>query len=339
MKPISLLGTLCLAAVLGLSFGCGKKDDSGKPTVAYVTNGVDPFWTIAEKGARDGAAKFDLNVNVVMPPKGVADQKRMVQEQLTRGVKGIAISPIDPENQQDLLKEITDSGTLLITHDSDAPDSKRLCYIGMSNYDAGRLCGKLVKEALPEGGSVMIFVGRLGQENARLRRQGVIDEVLGRSYDPKRYDEPGKESRGDKYVILDTRTDQFDYAKAKSLAKDAITRYPDLGCMVGLFAYNPPKILEAVKDAQKLGKIKIVGFDEHEETLQGILDGHIIGTVVQNPYRYGFESMRVLAGLSRGDKSVLPPNGFLDIPARKITRENVEEFWTELKSLTGKTSK
>jgi len=150
-----------------------------RPTVAFVTNGVDPFWVIAEKGALDGGIDFNVNVKVRMPPSGVEDQKRMVQDLLTQGIDGVAISPIDPDNQGDLLKEIADH-TNLITHDSDAPNSPRLCYVGMDNYTAGRMCGELVKAAMPDGGSVMIFVGRLEQLNARQRQQGVIDELLGR---------------------------------------------------------------------------------------------------------------------------------------------------------------
>lgn len=331
-----VLGTVGTVAALWLATlgGCSNDSASQKPVVAYVTNGIASFWVIAEKGAQDAAKKFGVQVEVRMPPKGVVDQKRMVQDLLTRGVNGIAISPIDPDNQADLLEEIG-RHTHFITHDSDAPKSQRLCYVGMDNYVAGRMCGELVREAMPGGGSVMIFVGRLGQLNARLRRQGVIDELLGRSPDSTRYDEPGTELRGDKYVILDTRTDQFDFAKAKALAQDAIARHPDLGCMVGLFAYNPPKCLEAVREAGKLGQIRLVAFDEADETLQGIQDGEIFGTVVQNPYEYGFQSVRILAGLVANDRSVLPSDGFVDIPARKITQNDVEAFRTELKRLTG----
>ncbi len=332
---------IVLAAVLG---GChGTHSDSGqtagqrRPQLAYVTNGIASFWVIAERGAETAARDLDVDVEVVKPPKGVGDQKRMVQDLLARGVDGVAISPIDPDNQQDLLDEVARHADL-ITHDSDAPNSKRRCYVGMDNYTAGRMCGQLVKEALPAGGSVMLFIGRLGQLNARLRRQGVIDELLDRDPDPARYDPPGAELRGDHYVILDTRTDSFEFAKAKALAQDAIARYPDLGCMVGLFAYNPPKCLEAVQGAGAIGRIKIVAFDEQDETLQGIVDGGIYGTVVQNPYRYGYESVRILAGLARGDDSVLPEGGFLDIPARKITSANVDRFWAELKRSLGKSS-
>jgi ribose transport system substrate-binding protein len=330
-KAILLITSLALSACGGDGDGPAPEQ---KPQIAFVTNGVGTFWTIASKGVEAAAKKFDADAEVLMPGEGVADQKRIVQALLARGIDGIAISPIDPDNQIDLLNEAA-ANTHLITHDSDAPKSNRLCFIGIDNYSAGRECGKLVKEALPEGGNIMIFVGRLEQLNARQRRQGVIDELLDRSFDPERRDPNSGLIRGDKYTVLDTRTDLFDYAKAKAQVEDAIAKYPDLHGVVGLFAYNPPMCLEAIKEAGKTGQIKIIAFDEEIPTLQGIIDGHIYGTVVQNPYKYGYESVRILAGLKRGDRSVLPPGGVLDVPARQIRRDNVEAFWAELKQLTG----
>ena len=343
MKKLFLL-TVLPALAFGFS-GCsdseetnsttgGTEPEASRPRVAYVTNGIASFWVIGEKGAMAGAEEFDADVEVLMPPNGVEDQKRMCQDALAKGIEGIAISPIDPENQAELLQEISEH-TNLITQDSDAPDSQRLCYIGVDNYEAGRMCGALVREAMPEGGSVMIFVGRLGQANARLRRQGLIDELLDRSSDNSRYDEPGAgEIKGDKYTILDTRTDGFDFGKAKAQAQDAIAKYDDLGCMVGLFAYNPPLILDAVREAGKIGQIKLVGFDEEAGTLQGIVDGEVYGTVVQNPYEYGRRSVQVLAALARGDDSVIPEGRFINCPARSIRKDNVDAFWTKLKELT-----
>jgi len=115
----------------------------------------------------------------------------MVQELLAQDLKGIAISPIDPDNQPKLLAEIA-SRTNLITHDSDAPKSKRLWL-----RRHGQLRGRPHVRQARQGGaaqrrSVMIFVGRLGQDNAKHRRQGVIDELLGRDHDATRYDEPGE---------------------------------------------------------------------------------------------------------------------------------------------------
>ena len=327
--------TFLLLAALALS-ACGgdAPQPAAKPQLAFVTNGVGPFWTIAAKGVEAGARDFGADTEVQMPGEGVADQKRIVQALLARGVDGIAISPIDPDNQTDLLNEAA-ANALLNTHDSDAPGSNRLCFIGIDNYSAGRECGKLVEEALPDGGNIVIVVGRLEQLNARQRRQGLIDELLDRSYDPGRRDPNSGPIAGDKYTVLDTRTDQFDYTKAKAQVEDAIARYPDLDGVVGLFAYNPPLALEAIKEAGKAGEIQLIAFDEEDPTLQGIIDGHIYGTVVQNPYKYGYESMRILAALQRGDRSVLPEGGVLDVPARQIRRDNVETYWAELKQLTG----
>tara|TARA_R110002095_G_scaffold40574_1_gene37417 strand:+ start:1383 stop:2540 length:1158 start_codon:yes stop_codon:yes gene_type:complete len=314
-----------------------SNSDSGeKNDVAFVTNGIASFWVIAQKGAEKAGQDLGVNVEVRMPPQGVTDQKRMVQELLAQGIDGIAISPIDPDNQNDLLQEIADN-SILITQDSDAPDSPRQCYIGMDNYAAGRMCGELVKEALPDGGEIVLFVGRLGQANARLRRQGVIDELMERSHDNSRYDKPGNVIKNEKYTILETRTDDFDFPQAKANAQDAIAKYPNLKCMVGLFAYNPPLCLEAIRDGGKLKEIKLVSFDEDETSLQGIIDGTVVGTVVQNPYQYGYESVRVLNSLANGDKSLVPENKIMHIPARKITKDNVKEFWAELKSLTSDT--
>jgi len=341
--------TAGLSAVLLGAGGCNKSSEVSTPPtaseakpaapkkkkIAYVTNGVDPFWNTAAAGVRAAAKELDIECEVLMPPKGLIDQKRMLESLLARGIDGIAISPVDARNQVAMLDEAA-ARCPVITHDSDAPDSKRLCFVGMDNYKAGRAAGKLVKEAIPAGGKIMIFVGRLEQLNAQQRRQGVVDEVLDRppqTLDKLKYDPPGTMLAGPKYTVLDTRTDNFDYARAKANAQDAMASTPDLACMVGLFAYNTPNCLEAAKEAGKTGKIKIVGFDEQNATLQGIIDGHIHGTVSQQPYYYGYESVRILKGLANGEKSVLPPSGFHEVPIVEVRKANVEGFWADLKKM------
>lgn len=344
MKQIGL----ALAAIVAITAtGCSPKSGEGGESaasggdtirVAYVTNGVDPFWTIAEAGAKAGAQEFGVEVEVLMPPKGLVDQKRMVETLLSNGSDGIAISPIDAANQVQMINEAA-KVTNVITQDSDAPDSDRLCFVGMDNYKAGRQAGVLVKEALPQGGEIMLFVGRLEQLNSQQRRQGVIDELLNR---PEQvtgptmvFDPADVVIEGNGFKVLGTRTDNFDYAKAKSNAEDTIAAFAELDGMVGLFAYNIPNCLEAVKSAGKLGQIKLISFDEQDGTLKGIQDGHVQGTVSQQPYLYGYDSVRILAALARGDKSVLPANGFYEVPSVVVRKENVDTFWAELKKLRG----
>jgi ribose transport system substrate-binding protein len=297
---------------------------------------VADFWEHAEAGAK--AAEKDLGVGVtVIMPNNMADQTRKIEDLLVRGTNGIAISPIDPANQVEILNEAAGE-TNLITHDSDAPQSNRLVYVGMDNYQAGIMCGQTMREALPDGGKVMIFIGRLDQDNGKRRRQGFIDAFLDRDQDPERVDPPGDElkSADGKYIIVGTMTDQFDRAKAKANGEDALTRHPDLAGMVGLFEYNPPLIVEALDRAGKLGKVKVMAFDENNVTLQGIKDGNVVATVVQNPYQYGYKSIEVLNELHKGNKAVVPENKFIDIPARVITKETVDAFWQEIKDRLAK---
>ena len=344
MKQLLLVA---LAASLGLT-ACNKSTDPAPQTgggdapaksvkkkkVAFVSNGVASFWTIAAAGVKAAGEKFGVDAQTLMPVEGIGDQKRMIEDLLTKGVDGIAVSPIDPANQTELLNNAAKRAKL-ITHDSDAPSADRLVYIGMDNYKAGRLCGDLVREAMPKGGTVMIFIGRLEQDNAKRRRQGTIDAILGRPENPSNYDEPGKVLEANGFKILGTLTDQFDQARGKANAEDALAKYPDLGCMVGLFAYNPPLMLEALTQAGKLNKVKVVAFDEDNATLDGIKKGTVHGTVVQNPYMYGYKSVEVLNEILKGNLSVVPASKFIDIAARQIRKDNVDEFWTDLKAKVG----
>jgi ribose transport system substrate-binding protein len=342
MRIAILLLSCCVGVLVA---ACGGEPSGaatpGRPRLAFVTNCVAEFWTVATFGVEASKQQFGIDPIVRMPANGTAEeQKRILEDLLSKGVQGIALSPKDPANMTALLDEVA-ARTLLITHDSDAPASKRLAYVGMDNYDAGRMCGQMVAEAMPQGGAVVVLVGTLDQDNARRRRQGLIDELLGRSHDPMRFDAQDAVLKGERFEIRATFTDQFDRQKGKAIAQDALVRWHDIGAMVGLFEYEPPLILEAVQSAGRLGKVVMVGFDENEATLQAIVDGHLHGTVVQDPYHYGLRAMELLAKLvaapdAAARQAVLPPGGFLDIPARQIRRDTVAAFWADLKQKTGK---
>jgi ribose transport system substrate-binding protein len=337
MKRLLLLASVATLALCGTAHvtGCKARESSSSPRFAFITNGVASFWTIAKIGAEAAGNQLGVSVSVHMPAEGLVDQKRIVEDLLTRGVDGIAISVIDATNQASFIND-TSEKTKLITQDSDAPSTRRLAYVGMDNYKAGRMLGSLIKDTLPNGGKLALFVGRVEQDNARKRRQGTIDEVLGRSFDSTRYDPPGTELTDGKYTFVVTLTDQFDRVKAKANCEDAVLRYPDVTGVIGLFAYNAPLCLEALKQNQKIGAIKVFSFDEADETLQGIKDGNVAGTIVQNPYEYGFQSIKLLRDIASGNTAVVPQDKFIDIPARRVDSSNIDAFWADLKTKTGK---
>jgi ribose transport system substrate-binding protein len=178
---------------------------------------------------------------------------------------------------------------------------------------------------------VVIFVGQLEALNARQRRQGVIDEIAERD-PPKDLVEfepsPDGETFGKYKLHKKTLLDQPEGAKkALENAVDVLGQLPAAEniCMVGLWAYNPPQCLAAlkdkVKDEERKKRIRIVGFDEDFATLDGIKEGSIYATVVQDPYNFGYESVKMMAALAKGDESVLPKNGMRYIPHRIIMKE------------------
>ena len=307
-----------------------KESPKKRPHVAFVSNGVADFWTIAKAGAIAAGKQLGCQVTVEFPGGGLGDQKRMLEDLVTRGVDGISVSPIDPVNQMDVLKLVAER-SLLITNDSDAPTAPRLCYIGMDNYEAGLMCGRLAREGC-KGGEVAIFIGRLEQDNAKRRRQGFIDGLLGRAPDATRYDEPAKVINEAGYTIVGTWTDGFDRAKAKANIEDVLTKHPKLALVTGLFEYNSSLAVEVLKQTGKAGAVQLAAFDEGADVIQGIKDGTVLGTVVQDPYGYGFESVRVLNAFCKGDMSMVPANGVLNIPAKVIRKADAEAFWNELKA-------
>lgn len=330
MKTLSRLA-LAVCAVVVLASGC--TGGSGGPRVAFITNNAEAFWNIAQAGAEKAAKEHGVTLMFIKPPSGdSAVQKEKIDQALSQGARAMAISVIDPDHQTRYLKNVA-SRTILLTQDNDAPDSGRLCYIGTDNYAAGRAAGALVRQAMPEGGTVVIFVGQTEPLNAQQRRQGVLDELSGKKNTPT--DEGTR--LGDKYVLGKTYTDQPEGGtKAKENAGLALKVYEKEKnvCMVGLWAYNPPAIYGAVKDKDKLGKVKIVGFDEDPKTLEGVKKGHIHGTIEQQPFEFGYQSVKLMAELINDDKSNLPEDGIRAVPHLAVTKDG-----KDVKTEDGKTTK
>src|SRR5438094_4374415 len=310
----------CVALSLTLFLGsCEKSGDEpgGKPggaqrkrlKLAFVSNNASSFWTIARAGCDDAKKELgNVEVDFRIPSSGTAAEQRQILDDLVaRGIDGIAVSPVDPANQTEFLNQIA-SQTLLICHDSDAPPSKRVCYIGTDNTAAGVQAGKLIKEALPNGGKIMLFVGTLDAQNAKERLAGIKQEL-----------------QGSKIEIIDVRTDETDRVRAQKNVEDTLVKYPDVACLVGLWSYNGPAILNAVKSGGKAGQVKIVCFDEEAETLLGVADGTIHGTVVQQPFEFGKQAITRMAKYLGGDKAALA-GGTQIVPTLSIRSDNVAEF-------------
>jgi ribose transport system substrate-binding protein len=300
--------------------GEAKPAAGKKLRLAFVTNNASDFWKIARKGTEKAAVEFpNVEVDFRIPDDGTAaTQQRAVDDLLARGLEGMAISPVDPKNQVQMLNRAAEKA-LVVTQDSDAPESNRTCYIGTDNVAAGKQAGKLVKEALPNGGEIMVFVGKKDAQNAAERFRGLQEELAGSNI-----------------KILDLRTDDTDRARAKSNVSDTMVKHPNVAGLVGLWSYNGPAILNAVKEAGKISRIKIIAFDEEDETVAGIKDGSIHGTIVQQPFEFGYQSIKLMAQVLGGDKSGIPATKQNFVPTQAIKKDNVEDFAAKMKQMLGK---
>jgi ribose transport system substrate-binding protein len=298
-RLLSFLLGLC---VLCICQGCSKNSSgtansaaTKRLRLAFVTNTTNEFWSIVRYGCNSAAHNL-TNVDVdfrFFTGSTVEQQNKILSDLVAKGVDGIAVSPIEAEKQKDFLDQIA-AKTLLVCVDSDVANSKRVCFIGTDNIAAGRQAADLLKAALPQGGKIILFVGYPNAQNAKDRIQGLQAELAGSSIQ-----------------IIDTLADATKGDVAQKNAQEALAKHPDLAGMVGLYSYNGPAILKAVREAKKAGQVKIVCFDDDGETLAGIAAGDIYGTVVQVSTRIGYETIKRMDKYLSGDKTQLSQGSVL----------------------------
>jgi ribose transport system substrate-binding protein len=241
-----------------------------------------------------------------------------MEDLVTAGAKGIMVSAVDPKTSTTGLNKIA-SETTLFTTDSDAPQTNRVVYIGSSNIDAGLQAAEIAKKAMPNGGKCMGFVGLLGADNARERIEGFKQGLA-----------------GTKITLVDVRGDDLDQTRAKENVSDVLVADPSVTCLVGFYSYNTPQIYAALKEAGELGKITVVGFDGLPATLGGVKEGTIAATVVQQPFLWAYQGMKLLAAYVNGDKSGIPKSGLIIVPTKIVTQQTVDAYVAEQQAMAGK---
>lgn len=315
MRKNALLGALAISSALAT--GAWAED---KPQMAFVVNAASDFWKLAEAGVN--AAQEELpnyETQFRYPAQGTAAQQNALMDDLVAaGTDAIMISSVDPKTSIDAFNRIA-AQIPLFTTDSDAPNSDRIAYLGSSNTDAGVQAGEMAVKAMPDGGKCMGFVGFLGADNAVERIEGFRKAVEGSGIE-----------------LVDVRGDDVDFARARANVDDVLAAQPDIDCMVGFYSYNPPKIYEALQAAGRLGDITVIAFDEDPVTLGAVRNGEFAGTIVQDPYQWGYQGMKLMASYLEGDKSGIPEDGLIIVPTKAINQSNVDAFEAELRERLGK---
>ena len=277
-----------LAASLALAGAAAQAQE--KTQLAFVVNGASDFWKLAEAGVKKAQGELpDYDMQLRYPAqahRGAAERAdgrpRRRRRRRDHDLLGRP-QDLDRRLQQDRRADPA------LHHRQDAPQSNRIAYLGSSNTDAGVQAGEIAVKALPDGGKCMGFVGLLGADNAKERIAGFRKAVEGHNIE-----------------LVDVRGDDIDFARARSNVDDVLAANPEITCMVGFYSYNPPKIYEALQAAGKLGQITVIAFDEDPITLGAVKEGTFAGTVVQQPFEWGYQGMKLMAAYLGGDKSQHP---------------------------------
>ena len=332
--PRVIIWFLVIAALVAGAIVYTRVDPTETPVrLALVTADSDPYWDAVIQGAQATADELGVELTVLKSDGTLENQNQHLNRVAAGNYSGLAVSPVDGTRQALALREMSNAMPV-VTIDADSELSGRLCFVGPDNYSAGRRCGELLKEAAPDGAKVVIISGPMEKENGRLRRQGFIDEVLGRSYGPGRpMDALDAPLEGDGYTIVATYVDPIDPEQAKANVAAALENHSDVTAVVGLYAYHVPAAVAALEEAGKTGSVEVIGFDDREETLVGIAEGRVFGTIAQDQYSYGRSSIRLLTDVARADTAEqyvgVPMKGHINYPPIMVKRESLDEFMNE----------
>lgn len=336
----SPLRVLVWAAVVLASVGVGyyisqapnpaAATESGKDPGKYVfiAGGADPYWQLCIAGAEATAKELGAELKVMKPTGEGEDGLKEQLDWLTAldptTISGVAIGPIDPDRETTLINKLSEN-VKVVTVDSDAPQSRRLCYIGSSNYEAGMLAARMVKEAAPEGGKVVMLLASLAKTNAAERKRGFDDELSGVADDQEEPDQDAPQ-----YEVVDYLMDYGDYDRCVENVKRAVSEHDDLRAVVATFGYHGPAALEALADAEN--KPVVIAFDEHQKILAGVQDGTVHATIVQDPYMFGAEAISLLDQVHSGKFLSLPVGAKVDVGVhcRVVKKDNLDAFKTGL---------
>jgi ribose transport system substrate-binding protein len=280
---------------------------------------ANPFYVPGEKGARDAAAKYGVDLQIVGTQQFDANQQiALLDDAVTAGAQAILAVPGDPTSLNREFAKAKAKGVYIGTVFLDAPSSKRDFFIGPDTRAEGREQGRLVLQTLHRRGArgvveaaiTTCLPGSTGQER---RRAGFTDAVTKHN--------PYAGSFGVKIVAYLNATGE----PAKSLAnhQNLLLAHPDLRVIYPMCAINTLSAGQVVK-AKKRKDIIVAGHDWLPQTLDLVDQGWIAWSLGEAPYENCFKAVEWLAQAVRGTRPA--PHGLIFGQTILATRANLAEI-------------
>jgi len=318
-----MMRKLVLACLpLAAFWGCGGGGPAHQTTEKYYlvcANPKIPYWQEAGAGFLAAARELGVQAEVVGPDTYDAQAEREeLRRIMSKKPAGVLVSAGNAELFTPEINAAVDAGTPVVTVDADAPQSKRLFFVGTNNYEAGQMGGRLLIKLLNGKGTVVFFT-IAGQKNLEDRLDG--------------YRAALEAAPGIKVAAVQ------DMKGNSSLAFDLAKEYVDKknlpDAFVALESLSAAEIADVLDRARIDGKV-IVAMDAAQNTLEWIEKGKIAATIAQKPYTMGYYGLKALADIVlrkppslsadfRNDpRSPLPV--FIDTGTLLVDRNNVSNL-------------
>jgi ribose transport system substrate-binding protein len=249
-----------------------------------------------------GPDKFDLPAMV-----------NTLEQKVAQNPSGLLIVGFDPSLNPLIAKAIA-QGTPVVTVDADLPTSQRMAFLGTGNFAAGVLGGNKLASLIGSPGKVLL-ISITGQTNLTERVNGYKSALSAKGF-----------------TILPVANDAGDPTKAAAAVTAALATNPDLAGVGCVEAGGGRGAATALKEAGKVGQVKIVSMDRDAETLQAIQEGSIQASIAQKTAMMTFlgtlllwQYQQITVPITKDNKAAnitQLPNS-VDTGAELITKDNV----------------
>jgi ribose transport system substrate-binding protein len=316
---------ICIVLVVGATATFAATQNafvgSSKEEYYMVTfvSGIE-YWKGCYKGMKDAAALLGVKTFYTGAPQPDVSQEATVLEQvIAKKPAGIAITCANPDGLKAPINKAIAAGIPVVTFDADSPDSNRYCYLGTSNYSAGATAANYLGQLLGGQGEVAVSTVT-GQLNHEQRKAGFIETLAKKFPNIK---------------VVATGNDNNDQTKAATLIAGFLQAHPDLKGVFCTDATGGVGAAASIREANAVGKVKIVSFDTDKCTFDFIKEGVISASIAQGTWNMGYWSQMFLYNTQHNlvkpvigwkTKGVNPLPGTVDTGTNVITKANVDAF-------------
>lgn len=264
-----------------------------------------PFFVPVRKGVEEAARLLAVEASFTGPADfNVARQIEFIKAAIASGVDGIGTTLPNPDAFNDVVAEATSKGIPVIAVNADAPNSRRLAYIGQGNFEAGRSMGREIVKLLPKGGTVLLCLHTAGAFNLEERVRGIRDALQqAGNFNPQ---------------LLATSTDMV---KATSLIASFYQGHPDVKGFFGVDDITGSAIAQVIDREKLKGKVFGGAFDLVPDVMNAIKLGQMQFTIDQQPYLQGFNAVLQLYLLKKYQLAPVDVN----TGVAPVTAANVEQ--------------